>query len=409
MEDNPAVANLTTGENSNVSGLDGSNVTVTTPTNPPSDDINFEGRLLKPHELLSMAWALYKSRFWLLTAAVILMAIPVYAVSAGLAALLVRFIWEANVLVVLLLVGGIIGMAILGTWQSLAILYLIDGIKSGTGLREAYGKARGKIFRYWWLIGLMGLITYGAFIPLVIPGVILSVAFTYSVFILLLEDKGGLTALLRSREYVKGRWMAVAGRQFYPSLIIIAVEIPLLILIVVVSGGNKQIIDLMQTIITLIMTPLPVLMIIYTYLIYKNLKALHPETETVVKGKAGWYVLSVWGAIAPILIMAAVLTTLLNPIKQFNSLTDLTRITELAKTQTAIEAYYARQLQYPQSLDDLYLSGEIATETLDNLKEKKYRYALLDLGTNYQLCVVLSSGKDECLSARSEEYQNFDE
>ena len=46
----------------------------------------------------------------------------------------------------------------------------------------------------------------GGFVFFIVPGVIFSIWLSFSVLILIVENEKGTNALVRSKEYVKGRW-----------------------------------------------------------------------------------------------------------------------------------------------------------------------------------------------------------
>lgn len=66
---------------------------------------------------------------------------------------------------------------------------------------------------------LVGLITVGGFILIIVPGVIFTVWFAFSIYLAVLEKKKGVSELLKgSRELSRGKFWPVLGRLFLPAV-----------------------------------------------------------------------------------------------------------------------------------------------------------------------------------------------
>ncbi|MBU1180167.1 hypothetical protein KJ885_04445 [Patescibacteria group bacterium] len=65
---------------------------------------------------------------------------------------------------------------------------------------------------------LVGLITAGGFLLLIIPGVLFTVWYAFTVYIAILEKKKGLILLSESRELSRGKFWPVFGRLILPNL-----------------------------------------------------------------------------------------------------------------------------------------------------------------------------------------------
>ena len=284
------------------------NTAITTPGEV--GEIDFGGRLWGPRELMSLAWKTFKGSFWKILLAYILPWIVIGAL--GFLLVLVSgttFFLSGGKPAILFIMGGLwlFIMVVVIPWQNLGILYLIDGARTGIGIKEAYAKARKKIFFYWGLMILQGLLVMGAYVPLLIPGIILAVSFTFAVYVLAFEDIKGFNALMRSREYVKGRWWAVVGRQLYVGLIYIALAILVSILSAILSGGNKEVMNSTEKMLNVITLPLTPLIMTYMYFMYKNLKSITPAAETQVKMKFRWTLLAVWGGVIGLVLILAMI------------------------------------------------------------------------------------------------------
>lgn len=371
------------------------NQEVVTPVLAPADDFDFQGKFLGSKELLTMAWGLYKQRFWALLLVFLIpsvLAAGIGMITAGMVEAMIGGSVNMMVIVGMAALWAVIGLVVVPL-QTAAIMYMIDGIKAKVGIKEAFVKARGKILPYWQLMILEGLIVAGAFLPLIIPGLILSVWFMFSIYVVVFENLGGLKAMMRSREYVKGRWWAVLGRQMYGSLIYLGIIIILSTVTAILSGGNKETAKSLENLVNLILLPLTPLFMVYAYLIYKNLKAITPIAEEKPGNKILWYLLAVWGIIGPVVIMGALMFTLFN---QFKKASDAAKQFGLRTLKTKLEMYSATKYGYPKTLDELS-PGEISAEALKKYTNDGYTYTPTNGGKNFEICVTLSTKKKQCL------------
>lgn len=97
-------------------------------------------------------------------------------------------------------------------WKSLAILYALKNQGAGIQVFSPYLKTIPKLAPFFIVNILMIFMMLGGFILLIIPAIILSIYLSFSSFTYFFEDLRGFDALSKSFEYVKGRWVSVAGR-----------------------------------------------------------------------------------------------------------------------------------------------------------------------------------------------------
>ena len=112
---------------------------------------------------------------------------------------------------------------IIQTFSTAAVLTVLTDPKI-TDVGTAYSKGAKKIVSLWWVSILSFLITSGGFLLFVIPGVMFSVWFVFSQYVLFNEGKRGVTALLQSREYVRGYFWQVTLRILFIALIAAALS-----------------------------------------------------------------------------------------------------------------------------------------------------------------------------------------
>jgi len=174
------------------------------------------------------------------------------------------------------------------------------------------------------------LAVMGAYVFLIIPGVILTIYLMFSTYFMVIENKKGLSALSTSQYYMKNNWWGIFWRVFGPVLIIMLILLGLsaILLIIIAAISHPQGLSTNLTdynsllasvsrlkasteLISLIFSSIFTFLIYciiapigtaYTYLIYKNLKQMKPEpTEEDLKTSKSWMKgLSIFGFVVVI-------------------------------------------------------------------------------------------------------------
>jgi len=240
--------------------------------------------LQKPTELLSKAWELYRSKIKTFLGIVVIPMLLVFfaamiffiglwilglANTFGSASFVNRLenfpiIFALFIFLLLIFISAII---IIQIWSQTALVY---AIKEGgeIGVKEAYQKSKNKIKSFFWVSLLAGFITIGGFMLFAIPGIIFGIWFSFAVFIVITEDLKGMDAILKSREYVRNYWWPVFWRFLFINIVMIGVMI--------VVAVASMLIPLLADIVSIILTPL---IMIYTFLIYDNLRKTKGDFE----------------------------------------------------------------------------------------------------------------------------------
>ena len=165
----------------------------------------------------------------------------------------------------------------------LSRLALFDAVaEEGQSVGGAYKKSLTMFFPFIWVSGLVTLATIGGFFLFIIPGILLSIWLSLSLYVLFAENCRGTSALVASWHYVKGYWGAIFWRGLFLGLVILLIS---LVLVFVTSGlsiltalksGVKPEVSLLSQLINLVVNnffSLP-LSIIYSSGIYKSLKEI---------------------------------------------------------------------------------------------------------------------------------------
>lgn len=157
-----------------------------------------------------------------------------------------------------------LAVTIVSFFAAIALTLAVDN--THLTISEAYEKAQVFFWRYigmWFVL----MITLGiAFLLLVIPGVILSVWFTFAVYVLVLENEKIIASIKKSREYVRGRWWAVFGRLAAGFLMVLLV---MMVAFIPLIWLNEVASNLIGTVLNIFLLPLGAA---YIYFMYQDVK-----------------------------------------------------------------------------------------------------------------------------------------
>ena len=138
-----------------------------------------------------------------------LVAAPIFAAMfLGLipAFLTGNFLWPI-LLGTLGLIVLIIADSVVLAWMQLTMVYAIRGLRLGAALNAGSKDLLG----YFKIAVISSLITLGAALLFVIPGIIIGAWFTFAAFVYIDQRKRGWAALTQSRALVQGRWWSIFG------------------------------------------------------------------------------------------------------------------------------------------------------------------------------------------------------
>ncbi len=178
------------------------------------------------------------------------------------------------------------------------LIFLIEG-DSATTPTKAMSKTFSKLLPYIWVSIISSAITLIGVMLFLIPGIIVGVWFTFSVYIMLDENKRGLDALVQSREYVKGNWFNIFGKSLFLGMISFVIAIVTKLVTTPFLGDNESVTN---TISNLVILPLAT---VYTFKMYKYFKGLRGEVNVTSAGKQkAFYIV---GAILGVLALAGII------------------------------------------------------------------------------------------------------
>jgi len=274
-----------------------------------------ETSLIGVFELLKNTWEVYKKRFKVLVGIMVIPAVsPIFFLLVYLFLSGFHFAVPIAVPIIVAVVMFIFAVLIFGVsiWSSLALLFAIKDREENIGIKESFRRAYGRVSSYLWVSVLHFFVGLGGFVMLIIPGIIFSIWFFLSTIIFVSEGHKGLNALLRSKEYVQGRWWKILWRTFCPILFYV-------IIASFISGifsifTPKEFSQIISSIISILIGSF---MVVYLFLLYENLKQTRPKlVNQPVSGKRGFFVFSgilgIFGLIAMIVIPILFISVALN-------------------------------------------------------------------------------------------------
>lgn len=180
------------------------------------------------------------------------------------------FVLTNNLIVLIIFIASII----FTLWASMALVKNLGRIiekKEMTNLRESFSTTSHLIWAVLYTSVLVMLIVLGGTFLFIVPGIIFSVWYSFIFYTIIFEEKKGLNSLKASKNLVTGRWWAILWRLLIPGLFFTAILLVLSfiisnLLILIVSGTSFLIINgLLNSIVSVIISPLTALATVLLY------------------------------------------------------------------------------------------------------------------------------------------------
>src|SRR3989344_2426388 len=339
-----------------------------------------------PWELFKKSLSVYKQRFWTI--------LGIYFVGYGpfavggvilkLSNYTLAGITGAIIAIFLLIVFIIVTL-----WIQGAILCVIRDRGEHIGIKESYVRGVHIAGSILWVGFITSFIVLGGFLLLIIPGTIFLVWFSLSQYVVAAENIRGMSALMKSKEYVRGRWWGVFGRFIFLELIVFLFILPISF---IASIFSSQIATIIGYILQFLIIPLN---LIYMFLIYENLREIK-GANLVVTSKKSWFIFFGWfgGLMIPLGIIATVILLSLSSARGIGR--DAKRTVDLNILRTEAELYYNDYNRYPLSLGELtpYSNSPIPT---DPTTLAPYKYTVNPDGSDYILCATTEAKVEKCI------------
>lgn len=172
----------------------------------------------------------------------------------------------------------IVPVIIIQVWGQAAMIYAVKDSRENIGVVESYRRSWRKIGALFWVGLLSFMIIAGGSMFFGIPGIIFAVWFSLANYIVVSEDIGGMNALLKSREYIRGRGWEVFGLLLVIFLIWVGVSIGVqfgfAIVSMVFTSSIAMILSLLSWIALAMFVPF---FVSYVYLIYRHLRRIRGD------------------------------------------------------------------------------------------------------------------------------------
>ncbi len=242
---------------------------------PEAVVVSEEGALMKltsPKQLLIESFATFKKTWKLLVRIGVLVAGPAFLLAA-----MVMGIALAGYSVVAMILGFVLILTAVYffSWAYAAVLYALS-LPEGQAVRarDAYKQTAQRV---WPMVGvsiLTSLIVMGGILLLIIPGIIFSVWYGMSRYIVVTEGLSPVESLKRSRAYVDGYFWPVIIRFLVIIALGIAVGFVSEIISVTVAFGSTIIADIISMAISIVWS---IYSMVYGYKVYVALKEAYAK------------------------------------------------------------------------------------------------------------------------------------
>lgn len=389
--------------------------------------------LKSPTDLLKEAWGIYKTRFktflkillvQYISVIVLVIAGAVYVVpslvlkteSFGPAMNVLN--WFLGIIVI---IAMLFFMIITALWGQAAMLYAVKDSGENIGVKESYRRGRHKIGSIFWVGLLSGIIVSGGYLLFIIPGIIFSTWFSFAVIIVVAEGLGGMDAILKSKEYVKGHWWEVFWRFLFIGLVLFVINLVFLISSWIINFiaqivNNSALINIgviinfAGSIVGFLLAPL---IVIYTYLVYKNIKEVKGDFAfTPSSGeKLKFIIVGLLGILLFIGLFAIPILLLSSNKGGANSKAmDYKRQYDIDEIRHVLDIYKIERDIYPTSLQLLATENSTISSSRESYliiipKDPKtdlpYEYWQLNGGKDYELCVKPENTERKCFNSKS--------
>ncbi len=390
-------------------------------------------KLPGPIAILKQAWRIYVNRFWVLLGIFLVPAVLIFACVAlveGGAALAAVFglkltaITSVAMLIALAILAFLFYMAVIyvSIWSQAATLFAVKGAEQRVGFRESFRQASHKIGSLFGasvlILGIVGgallLLTlvlvvlfvlgnmflssaaiYIDFILGVLGGIavvvtvwVLAIRYSLATYIVIGDDVTAMSAVKRSRDYVKGYWWPMFWRVLFLACLVVVCALVSFLLVVLLglalkgfgSGVAAIISSLVNVALSVIVAPLYA---VYGYQVYVNLRAIKGESQVPGDKKAsGWIFVAV---IVALLVLLAVPVSLLALNSARVKSRDAKRVIDAEEVRTGLELYFNDKGSYPTDLSQLtptYIevvpTAPVPADGSCTDAENQYTYTLVD-------------------------------
>ncbi len=157
--------------------------------------------------LVQGAWSLYKKKIKSVVPFALIGGVATWMLDTG-------FLPGQNSELLILTLAGVLAVMV-GVYimllSSLSIFLVIITDSKEISVLNTYKIAQSKIISYLWITILASLITICGLFLFIIPGIVVGLWFSFIMYAFLIENDKGMSALLKSKEYVRGKELLIFG------------------------------------------------------------------------------------------------------------------------------------------------------------------------------------------------------
>ncbi|MGI6103261.1 MAG: hypothetical protein ACOYBJ_01400 [Patescibacteria group bacterium] len=222
--------------------------------------------------LFGRAWQIFRARFWTIFG---ILVVPSSVSLIGQLLAGEEFDGPQPLLGFALILVG----ALWGIWAAGAALEVITHPSEDVDYVSAHRRILPRLLGFILTSILVSLATLLGFVLFIIPGVLVAVWYSLSIYVYFAERTGVFEAMSRSKAYVTGYWWAVFGRNLLLGLVVMLVAasagVAGSIILMVVFGADAPVSAVLASLFfVFLMTAISVYGYAYAYALYEALRTL---------------------------------------------------------------------------------------------------------------------------------------
>ncbi len=248
-------------------------------------------------QLLVQSWKLVRARIGVLVGVISIAISLVILATVGIGMNVVDFkSWSLGALFASI-TFLVLSISFIKTWVDIALVSVVVSPEKRLGVRGAFRATLKLVLPYWWVSIIIGLITVGGLIPLIIPGIIFATWFGFTQLLVVTDDLRGFRALAASRSYARGFVLSILSRELFLGIVLLLALSPFWIIgLMMKATWIKE----ASEVALFVLSPL---VLAYKFLLLSSLRE-RPGVQLLdqIKMSKGWFLILIWGLILPILM-----------------------------------------------------------------------------------------------------------
>ncbi|OGF27543.1 hypothetical protein A2303_01640 [Candidatus Falkowbacteria bacterium RIFOXYB2_FULL_47_14] len=227
--------------------------------------------------LLKESWVLYKNNFWrfvgmLLVPLLGLLPLAIIFILNGV----LTFLNNGNIvllflryLLILLGAGSVVFLVVIAIISRAGLFVMVKNAGERPTVKGSFLEAKKISWKFFATSVITAVFVFLWTLLLVVPGIIAAINYGFALWFLVYEGVGGVSAIKRSRELVRGYWWAVAGR-----LLLLQALFFLLIVLPLTFTKNETFVVIWNFVSQIVSFAFMPFVLIYSHLIYQNLRKI---------------------------------------------------------------------------------------------------------------------------------------